>query len=122
METRTRPKLTDIDTHICIGVWTAQGKIPSYQFRDFYIHMQDYQYPYLDATAQVCYDPLTQWVLADQKARHTSTIFPTAWLSRTLEIMNCLTAIYTRPEQAVILQILQTRQILQASQNKKKVG
>lgn len=95
----------------------AQGKIPKYLFRDFYIHMTDFTYPYIDATKQVVDSELIAWILKDRKDKHTSAIFPWSWLKEATDIGIGLSAIYTADEQHEIHTILLSR-----NQNKQNRG
>ena len=97
---------------IIIGVWTAMGKIPSYRFRDSYIHLMDFTYPDISVKDQVMYQPLLDWIFQNERKRTESSLqlSPTVWLKNSLDISICLSIIFSEAEQKEVLYILQSRE------------
>lgn len=102
------------DFKIAIGIWTAQGTIRKHQFRDFYIHIMDFTYPYIDRKEQVCYQGLAEWILADsktwcEKKGGVYNLFVSSWMHEAADRMSSITCVFTEAEQTEIHTILLSR-------------
>lgn len=98
-----------ISLKIAIGIWVVQGKIPKYQFQDFYIHMMDFTYPDISPKEQDLYPPLVDWILNDRKQKTKYHQFPSGWIYDAADITVSLSFIYSIEEQKEILSLIQMR-------------
>lgn len=97
-----------------IGVWTATGALRKHDFRDLYIKLMDYTYPYLPRAEHSLYPELAEWILWHSKmwCRQKGGVynmFPNCYIQEALDRTSGIQVIYTEEEQYDLFTLLISR-------------